>query len=180
MLSENIKIKRREKGLSQQELASRLHVVRQTVSKWEQGLSVPDADLLLLLGEILETPVSQLLGETISESTSALTEENITTEKLARQLEELNQHLAQSQLRKRKTLHWFLIVSAILVAVTFAILISLESPYLKWDLNDPEFAVMAVGFHAFEWLFIRLAPIALVVLGIGIWLTWRPKISLEE
>ena len=64
MLSENIKAFRRAKGLSQSELAVRLNVVRQTVSKWETGLSVPDADLLLALSEALDTPVSVLLGET--------------------------------------------------------------------------------------------------------------------
>ena len=65
MLSENIKTTRKAKGLSQEELAVRLNVVRQTVSKWEQGLSVPDADMLIALSETLETPVSTLLGETI-------------------------------------------------------------------------------------------------------------------
>ena len=63
MLSENIKTRRKAKGLSQEELALRLHVVRQTISKWEQGLSVPDADLLLALSQALDTPVSDLLGE---------------------------------------------------------------------------------------------------------------------
>ena len=58
MLSENIKAFRKTKGLSQEELAARLNVVRQTISKWEQGLSVPDADLLIALSEALETPVS--------------------------------------------------------------------------------------------------------------------------
>ena len=47
MLNENIKAIRKAKGLSQQELAVKVNVVRQTVSKWEQGLSVPDADMLL-------------------------------------------------------------------------------------------------------------------------------------
>ena len=65
MLSENIKVMRKAKGLSQQELAEKLNVVRQTVSKWEQGLSVPDADMLLTLSEVFETPVSTLLGETV-------------------------------------------------------------------------------------------------------------------
>ena len=40
MLSENIKVFRKSKGLSQQELAVKLNVVRQTVSKWEQGVSL--------------------------------------------------------------------------------------------------------------------------------------------
>ena len=66
MLGETIKAIRRSKGLSQEELAIRLNVVRQTISKWENGLSVPDSDLLIALSEVLETPVSTLLGETVS------------------------------------------------------------------------------------------------------------------
>ena len=61
MFGENLKKLRKEKGLSQQEVALRLHVVRQTVSKWEQGLSVPDADLLVKLADVLETDISHLL-----------------------------------------------------------------------------------------------------------------------
>ena len=61
MLSENIKAVRKSKGLSQQELAVKLNVVRQTISKWEQGLSVPDADMLISISNVLETPVSTLL-----------------------------------------------------------------------------------------------------------------------
>ena len=67
MLSENIKTLRKAKGLSQEELAVKLNVVRQTISKWEQGLSVPDSELLLALSEALETPVSTLLGEAVTE-----------------------------------------------------------------------------------------------------------------
>ena len=58
MLNENIRAIRRAKGLSQEELAIKLNVVRQTISKWEQGRSVPDSDLLIALSEALETPVS--------------------------------------------------------------------------------------------------------------------------
>ena len=65
MLNENIKAIRKSKGLSQQELAIKLNVVRQTVSKWEQGLSVPDSDMLISISEVLETPVSILLGENV-------------------------------------------------------------------------------------------------------------------
>lgn len=62
MLQENIRAFRQKKGMTQEELASRLHVVRQTVSKWEKGLSVPDAELLIRLAEVLEVSVAQLLG----------------------------------------------------------------------------------------------------------------------
>ena len=70
MLNEKIKLMRKSKGLSQDELAVKLNVVRQTVSKWERGLSVPDSEMLLTLSEILETPVSNLLGENIIENKS--------------------------------------------------------------------------------------------------------------
>jgi len=63
MLHENIKTFRKERGLTQEELAIRVNVVRQTVSKWEKGQSVPDADLLQKISEVLEVSVSQLLGE---------------------------------------------------------------------------------------------------------------------
>lgn len=65
MLNENIKAIRKSRGLSQEELAVKLNVVRQTISKWEQGLPVPDSDMLIAISEALETPVSTLLGETV-------------------------------------------------------------------------------------------------------------------
>ena len=58
--------KRKSKELSQEELAVKLNVVRQTVSKWKQGLSVPDSDMLTSLLDALETPVSTLLGENVA------------------------------------------------------------------------------------------------------------------
>ena len=49
MLNENIKSLRKQNGLSQEQLANEMHVVRQTISKWERGLSVPDSDSLIKL-----------------------------------------------------------------------------------------------------------------------------------
>ena len=63
MLNENLKQLRKSKGLSQEELAIRLNVVRQTISKWEKGLSVPDADMLIKIADIFEVSVSELLGQ---------------------------------------------------------------------------------------------------------------------
>lgn len=65
MFNENLKTLRKEKGFSQEQLATRLNVVRQTVSKWEKGLSVPDAELLIQLAEVLNVEVSDLLGKKI-------------------------------------------------------------------------------------------------------------------
>ena len=58
MFGENLKMLRKQKGFSQEELAARLHVVRQTISKWEKGLSIPDPEMLIRLAEILEVSVS--------------------------------------------------------------------------------------------------------------------------
>ena len=68
MLKENIKILRKQKGLSQDELSIKLNVVRQTVSKWEQGLFVLDTEMLVSISEVFDIPVSVLLGENIKEN----------------------------------------------------------------------------------------------------------------
>ena len=165
MLNENIKAIRKSKGLSQEELAVKLNVVRQTISKWEQGLSVPDADMLISLSEAFETPVSTLLGETVMES------EVDDLKAISEKLEIVNLQLAQRKTTRRKTLHWLLISLCAVIVLIFAVLIALNSPYLGWDYSDPETAVAGAAFHAFEWLFVRLAPIILIGAIVGIFLT---------
>ena len=150
MLSENIRAIRKSKGLSQEELAIKLNVVRQTISKWEQGLSVPDADMLISLSEAFETPVSTLLGETVMES------EVDDLKAISEKLEIVNLQLVQRKTTRRKTLYWLLISLCAVIVLIFAVLIALNSPYLGWDYSDPETAVVGVAFHAFEWLFVRL------------------------
>ena len=100
MLNENIKALRKSKGLSQQDLADKLNVVRQTISKWEQGLSVPDSDLLIALSEALETPVSTLLGENVVES------EADAVKALSEKLEIINLQFARRKAMRRSALHW--------------------------------------------------------------------------
>ena len=160
MLSENIQSIRKAKGLSQEELAIKLNVVRQTVSKWERGLSVPDSEMLITISEILETPVSALLGETYTPTDDL----KVISEKL----EIINLQLARSRAVKRKMLHWLFIILCMLIVITAAVLISQNSPYLSWDFNDPETVVAGTFFHAFEWFFFRLAPIALIGTAVGI------------
>lgn len=165
MLNENIKAIRKSKGLSQQELAVKLNVVRQTVSKWEQGLSVPDSDMLISISEVLETPVSMLLGENIVESDAD------DLKAISAKLEVINLQLAQRKTTRKKILHWLLISLCAVIAAIFAILLTLGSPYLGWDYSDPETAVLGVAFHALEWLFVRVAPIIFIGAIIGIFLT---------
>ena len=169
MLSENIKTIRKSKGLSQQELAVKLNIVRQTVSKWEQGLSVPDSDMLISLSEVLETPVSTLLGETVIET------EIDTLKAISEKLEVINLQLARRKTMRRKIIHCSLITLCAIIVVVSAILFSLESSYLGWDYNEPETAVLGVAFHSFEWLFVRAAPIIFVGAIIAIFLTWKKE-----
>ena len=165
MLNENIKAIRKSKGLSQQDLADKLNVVRQTISKWEQGLSVPDSDLLIVLSEVLETPVSTLLGETVAEI------EADEIKALSEKLEIINLQFARRKAMRRSALHWGLFAVCVGILAVAAVLVVVNSPYLGWDYSAPETAVMGVAIHAFEWGFVRLAPFALVAALVGVFLT---------
>ena len=167
MLNENLKNIRKAKGLSQEELAIKLNVVRQTVSKWEQGRSVPDAELLLSLSEALETPVSTLLGETVTEP------EPDALKALSEKLEVLNLQFARQRERRRKLLHALWIALSGCIVLAFGVLVTVGSPYLEWNYQDPETAVMGTALHALEWLFVRVAPVLLIGAAAGAFLTRR-------
>ena len=169
MLKENIKQLRKSKGLSQEELAIKLNVVRQTISKWEQGLSVPDSEMLVSISEVLETPVSVLLGENITENKVD------DLKAISEKLEIINLQLSQRNNAIRKMIRWTLILLCTIIIAIFISLFLLNSPYFNWDYNNPENAVLGVTFHSFEWLFIRIAPIIFVLSIIGIILT-RKKV----
>ena len=116
MLNENIRNLRKAKGLLQEELAIKLNVVRQTISKWEKGLSVPDAGVLIHMAELLDVSVGSLLDiETDSSDNLNLSEE----------LEQLNEQLAKKnrweklvmQAGKKRELILFLSIAAMLIAL---------------------------------------------------------------
>lgn len=112
MFHENLKTMRKAKGYTQEELAIKLNVVRQTVSKWEKGLSVPDANVLCKMADVLDTDVSTLLGEAII----AETDKNA----VAQQLAKINEQLAIKN-RRSKTV-WKVIVVILGIIVIFYIL----------------------------------------------------------
>ena len=172
MLNENMKAIRKSKGLSQQELAVKLNVVRQTISKWEQGLSVPDSDMLISISEVLETPVSTLLGQNVIESEAS------DIKAISAKLEVINLQLAQRKTTRKRILHWLLISLCIVIVAIFAILLEIESPYLGWDYSDPETAILGVAFHSLEWLFVRVAPIILIGAIVGIFLTRKKELPM--
>ena len=110
MLKDNIKNFRKAKGLSQEELAIKLSVVRQTISKWEQGLSVPDASMLIQIADALDTDVNTLLGETVEEP-----ETQETLNMLSAKLELLNEQYSKQNERRRQIWRIIFIVVGICI-----------------------------------------------------------------
>ena len=165
MLKDNLKTLRKQKGLSQEELSIKLNVVRQTISKWEQGLSVPDAEMLISISEVFDTPVSTILGETIQEESPDSIKE------ISQKLEIINLQLAKEREDKRKFWHYFFIMLCIISILIILGILTLGNTYMEWDYNDYEHAVLGVGIHSFIWIFIRIVPFILIGSIIGICLT---------
>ena len=160
MLKDNLKTLRKNKGLSQEELSVKLHVVRQTISKWESGLSVPDAEMLINISELFETPVSEILGENIEKK------EKDDLKVISEKLEVINEQLSNYQKEKRRKKIQTLIIVDICIALLFILLAILNSPYQNWDYSITEWAILGTFYQAFEWIFMRLAPIAVIILSI--------------
>ena len=169
MLSDNIKRIRKSKGLSQEELAIKLNVVRQTISKWENGLSVPDSDMLITLADELDTSVNVLLGETVTES---MTDD---LKAISKKLEVINLQLAKRNMVKIKTIRLILIALCAFIVLVFIALTVMQSSYLRWNYDNPEFAVAGTILHGFEFVFVRLAPLAFIASVIGIAITYKKR-----
>ena len=179
MLSENLKNLRKAMGLSQEELAIKLNVVRQTVSKWEKGLSVPDSEMLIRLAEVLDTSVTVLLGETVETQENEPTDLKVLSEKL----ELLNEQFARQNEKRRKI--WravFVAIGIVACAVLLGELIEFiftqtvissenESIGIIGGADGPTRILIASTVNPIgEWIF---AVVALVAAGIGIYKTKR-------
>lgn len=112
MFHENLKTMRKAKGYTQEELAIKLNVVRQTVSKWEKGLSVPDADVLCKIADVLDMDVSTLLGEEIVEETDKSA--------VAQQLAKISEQLGMKNQHSKKI--WKVVCIILFVILVFYIL----------------------------------------------------------
>lgn len=167
MLDENIKRLRKAKGLSQEELAIKMNVVRQTVSKWENGLSVPDSGMLILLADELGTSVSELLGEPVTEPAS----DDLKT--ISEKLEVINLQLAKRSEARIKAIRWALIILCIIIVLIFIGFVAMNSSYLDWDYSKPELAVVGTILHGFEFIFVRTAPFVFLAAVVGIVYTYK-------
>jgi len=177
MLHENIKALRKAKGLSQEDLAVKLNVVRQTVSKWEKALSVPDAGMLMRIADALGTSVNVLLGEAVDEQ-----DEDTTIHELASKLEQINEVLANQAEKRRK--RWRICFIALGVIAACGIVRLLLDAYHVFCFNRELASSTAIGgvdaatgiyvssinLHTFGMLMTLLAA---VVAGIGIYRTRR-------
>ena len=114
MLGEKIAALRKAQGMSQQTLAESLFVTRQTISKWEKNLSVPDADALIRLADALDTTVQALLGQ--PESTESTPPSDI-----AAALTRINDQLAIQN--RRRTRIWKIVALVLGLYVAFNVLL---------------------------------------------------------
>ena len=140
MLNVNLSKVRKERGLTQEALAVKLNVVRQTISKWENGTAVPDADTLCRIAEALDVSVVDLLGSPVNEEKMDMTA-------IAKSLAEINEQLAIKNRRSSKVLKVIcgIIIGIFLIAVILVILyISVRTP----TINDTSVSAEAnVGIH---------------------------------
>ncbi|OON98443.1 MAG: hypothetical protein ATN35_05045 [Epulopiscium sp. Nele67-Bin004] len=144
MLNEKIKSLRKQRGFTQEDLAIRLNVVRQTISKWEKGLSVPDAQMLIQIADLFEVSTSELLGENIQLSETATEQQN----EIAQQLSRINEQLALKNKRSNTiwkvilgifiafvVLHIFFLISTIIVFNSFDT--NTHSTYVNFETSEP-------------------------------------------
>ena len=112
MFAENLKKIRKDKGYTQEILAEKLNVVRQTVSKWEKGLSLPDVDMLSKIANVLETDVNILLDGQITTTDQS---------EIVKQLAKINEQLTIKNRRYKKIMKTIAII--LLIIVIFGILL---------------------------------------------------------
>ena len=175
MLSENIKNLRKAKGMSQEQLAEKLAVVRQTVSKWEKGISVPDSEMLIRLSKELDTTVGKLLGETIApQSTSEI-------QLLAARLENLNEQFARRNESRRRAWRIFFICLGVVALLSF-VACFINFVFSMRAINDMNASIGIIGGadgptailvarEDFGFTRLIIPIIATIASAIGIWKT---------
>uniref|UniRef100_UPI004056A957 helix-turn-helix domain-containing protein n=1 Tax=Acetatifactor sp. TaxID=1872090 RepID=UPI004056A957 len=135
MLHENLKNYRRNKGMSQEQVALQVHVTRQTVSKWEKGISVPDAETLIKIAEVFDVPVGELIGETVEKETVELSD-------VAEQLARINEMFAMRIQQQERIKKQIVGIAGVVILVLF-----IGAIYGSWNEMWYEF-----GQNLYHWL----------------------------
>ena len=172
MFSENLKKIRKEKGLSQEALSEKLNIVRQTVSKWEKGLSIPDGDMLIKLSQVLEIPVETLLG-------TNGTLENKDAVNQAIQLQIINSLLENSNRGCAKMSGMMLIgVLISIIGTFFSVALMILATVNDVRMNG-EVGIWGLlkGYGVMDFFVISIAAIFLgiIIFGIGIYLKQKKE-----
>lgn len=172
MLSDNIKNLRKAKGLSQDELATKLNVVRQTISKWEKGLSVPDSEMLVTIAEALGTTVNTLLGETIEPDISS--ELKI----IANKLEVINEHMVKQNESRRKAWRVVFALTTIFSVISFLIVMIGSVNYISvtnaiGGVDGPT-AIMVTG-SGVNMIPVLVTGMIAIISTIGLYMTRKKK-----
>ena len=122
-IGERITLLRKEKDISQAELAKRLEVSRQAVSKWEQGTSSPDTNKLIQLAKILDTEVEYLATGTKPEPSSVVLNVVETVERVQVQEKVVVRHVRRKPVKKNPIDYWIVggagFVLGVLVGLIF-------------------------------------------------------------
>ncbi len=172
MFSENLKKIRKEKGLSQEALSEKLSIVRQTISKWEKGLSIPDGDMLITLSQVLEIPVETLLG-------TNGTLENKDAVNQAIQLQIINSLLENSNRGGAKMSGMMLIGVFISIIGTFFSVALMTLATVNDVRMNGEVGIWGLlrGYGVMDFFVISIAAIILgiIILGIGIYLKQKKE-----
>lgn len=172
MFGDNLKKVRKEKGLSQEALAEKINVVRQTISKWEKGLSIPDGDMLIKLSQVLEVPVETLLGSKVPlENTNAVNQ--------AIQFQIINSLLENSQ-REGAKMSGIMILGAFisLIGAFFSVALMTLATLNDVTLNGTVGIIgLLKGYGAMDFFIVSIALIVLgiVLFGIGTYIEFKSK-----
>lgn len=172
MFGDNLKKVRKEKGLSQEALAEKINVVRQTISKWEKGLSIPDGDMLIKLSQVLEVPVETLLGSKVPlENTNAVNQ--------AIQFQIINSLLENSQ-REGAKMSEIMILGAFisLIGAFFSVALMMLATLNDVTLNGTVGIIgLLKGYGAMDFFIVSIALIVLgiVLFGIGTYIKFKNK-----
>ena len=172
MFGDNLKKVRKEKGISQEALAEKINVVRQTISKWENGLSIPDGDMLIKLSQVLEVSVETLLG-------SEVPLENTNDVNQAIQFQIINSILENSQQAGAKMsgimmLGVFISLIGVFFSVAFMTLATLNDVTLSGTVG---IIGLLKGYGAMDFFMVSIALIVLgiVLFGIGTYIRFKSK-----
>ena len=131
---------------------------------------MPDISLLVEISEFFDVSIPEIInGERKSENM------NEEVKEVAEKLEVINLQLAKRNMFKVKTIRWILITLCAFIVLAFIAFAVMQSFYLRWDYNNPEFAVAGTILHGFEFVFVRLAPLAFIASIIGIVITYKKR-----